>query len=151
MTATLLRQFVLFALLLAFAVPVPALAASDAMRRASQTLLGKGLAASDEKRAKRLFEQAIVADPANAAALSALGGLYARQGQAPMARKYYDIALSVDPTDPAALYGSAELDLAEGKTGDAADRLRILKTACPACRETHDLDRKLSAPSSSHP
>lgn len=155
MMAKFSRNVVLLALLLACAAPAPVFASSAAMREASQVLLGKGLAASDTNRARRLLEQSIVADPANAAALSALGHLYQTGGKADLARKYYGLALSTDPTEPSALFGAAELDIADGKTADARDRLRILKVVCPACSQTHDLENKLgsnaTAPLSSHP
>lgn len=144
MTATLLRQILLGIALLA-AMPVPASAASPAMRQASQTLLSRGLAATDARVARRYLEQAIVADPANAAALGALGGLYGREGRKDMARKYYDLALGVDPVELTALSGAAALDLAEGKTADAQDKLRKLKIVCPACKQTHDLENRLAA------
>lgn len=148
MTVVLFRSIAMFALLLAFATPVPAFAASRAMEQASQTLVAKGLAVTDVERARQLFEQAIVADPANVAAFTALGRLYQRQGKQAQARKYYDLALSVDPTEPDALYSAAELDIAENKTDEARDRLRKLDVICPACRQTHDLQLRLGQPGS---
>jgi tetratricopeptide (TPR) repeat protein len=135
--------------------PAPALAASAAMSQASQSLLGKGLATADANRARRFFEQAIVADPANAAAFSALGDLYGKQAKTDLARKYYRLALDIDPLEPSALAGAATMDIADGKTEAARDRLRKLKASCPACRQTRDIERRLSpgaaAPSSPHP
>jgi len=126
------------------ALPAPVFAASPAMRQASQTLLSRGLATHDTKRAQRFLEQSIVADPANAAAFSALGNLYEREGQRAKARKYYNLAFGADPVDVMALSGAAALDLAEGKTADAQDKLRKLKIVCPACKQTHELENALN-------
>ncbi len=155
MTAPYSRIFCLLALAAAIALPSGAYAVSAEYQKASETLLGKGLVSSDIGRARHYFELAIVADPANAAALAALGRNYQTQKQPVIARKYLDLALGVDPGEPDALYGSAELDIADGKIADARDRLRILKMVCPACRQTNDLERKLdtgnAGPSSSNP
>jgi Tfp pilus assembly protein PilF len=136
-------QIALLSIMLFCALPAPVFAASPAMRQASQTLLSRGLATQDAKRAQRFLEQSIVADPANAAAFSALGNLYERQGERAKARKYYDLAFGADPVDPTALSGAAALDLAEGKIADAQDKLRKLKIVCPACKQTHELENAL--------
>ncbi|HEY4345068.1 MAG TPA: hypothetical protein VGN05_12030 [Parvibaculum sp.] len=150
-----LTRIALLSIMLLCALPVSAFAASPAMRQTSQSLLSRGIAASDARRAQRFLEQSIVADPANAAALSALGDLYKREGQANKARKYYDLALGVDPVERTALSGAAGLDIAEGKTTAAQDKLRKLKTVCPACAQTRELESKLGfgtpAASAPHP
>jgi tetratricopeptide (TPR) repeat protein len=143
MMAPCSRIFCLLALAAAIAMPSGAYAVSGQYRKASETLLGKGLVSGDLNRARHYFELAIVADPANAAALAALGQNYWTKKQPAIARKYFNLALDVDPGEPDALYGSAELDIADGKIANARDRLRILKVVCPACRQTNDLERKL--------
>lgn len=148
-------RIALLSVMLLCALPAPLFAASPAMRQASQTLLSRGLATQDARRAQRFLEQAIVADPANAAAFSALGNLYKREGQRAKARKYYDLAFGADPVDVMALSGAAGLDLAQGKAADAQDKLRKLKIVCPACKQTHELENALKtgtpAATSSHP
>ena len=104
----------------------------------------KALATPEPEAAKFLLEQAIVADPANAAALSALGDLYVKMKNSELAMKYYEIALTVDPINVKALAGSARLDLAEGKKEKAAANLAIMKNACPTCRETGELEAALA-------
>lgn len=148
MTAASLRHACMMALLLAFVAPASAHAVNAEMQRASISLASKGVAASaagETERARRLFEEAIVADPANAHALSRLGLLYAAKGEAATARKYFHFALEVEPTEPDALLGAGRLDLADGKADEARDRLRILSVACPACEQTKELSRALEA------
>ena len=123
-------------------VPVAAQAASAPMHAASQSLMVKALASVNEDTRRQLLEQAIVADPANAAALSALADHYIKTGKPKMARKYFRIALTVDPVDVTALGGL--LDLADGKRDEAQARLDLLKRVCPDCRQTHDLENKFS-------
>ncbi len=137
------KRVALLSIMLFCALPAPVFAASPAMSQASQSLLSRGLAAHDAKRAQRFLEQSIVADPSNAAAFGALGNLYEREGQRAKARKYYDLALGADPVDLTALSGAAALDLAEGKKADAQDKLRKLKIVCPACKQTHELENAL--------
>jgi tetratricopeptide (TPR) repeat protein len=163
MSARLLSTARLLPLLLAIMFlavtvnPVSANAANQAMQASSRKLLAEGLATSDPQAALFLLQRALVADPANASALSAMGGLYAKIGEPTYARKYYKSALRVDPTDAAALYGAARLDLADGDTKSAKARLDVLKTVCPTCHETQALTSEISAtpssnpPSSSHP
>jgi Flp pilus assembly protein TadD len=145
------NQIALLSIMLLSALSVPAFAASPAMRQVSQSLLSKGMATSDAKRAQRFLEQSIVADPANAAALGALGNLYAREEHVDKARKYYDLALSVDPVEPTALSGAAALDIANGKTAAAQDKLRKLKIVCAACKQTRELENKLGTGTSAAP
>lgn len=147
MTVATFRQTCLLALLLAVAAPATALAVNPAMQKASLSLAAKGEAAAakgEAARARQLLEESIVADPANAHALSLLARLYQSQGKTPLARKYYAIALDVDPSAPDALLGAGEIDIAEGKPDDAGAKLRVLKSTCPACRQTEALERALS-------
>lgn len=146
MTAAFLHPLCLPALLLALAAPALALAASPAMQKASISLTEKSVsavAAGDAKRARRLLEEAVVADPANARALGLLGHLHQSQGNASLAHKYYELAFGVDPVEPEALLGAGMLDLAEGKPDEARNRLRKLGMTCPGCRQTKELGRAL--------
>lgn len=146
MTAVFLRQICLLALLIVLTAPAAALAASPAMRSASISLTEKSRVAAvkgDASRARRLLEEAVVADPANARALSLLGHLYRSSGNAALARKYYALALSIDPAEPDALLGEGELSIADGKLDDAKDNLGKLRAACSACPQTKELERAL--------
>ncbi len=146
MTAAFLRQICLMALLVAFAASTAALAASPAMRNASISLTEKSVVAAgkdDASRARRLLEEAVVADPTNARALSLLGHLYRSSKNAALARKYYALALSIDPAEPDALLGEGELSIADGKPDEAKDDLDRLRATCPACLQTSELERAL--------
>ncbi len=68
--------------------------------------VGKG----DTELAVRLAQSAIVADPARPTSYVALGDIYAQAGQPDYARSFYDQALGIDPSDPAALKARAALD-----------------------------------------
>ena len=137
-----------FALALTSA-PVAALAASAPLQAASQSLTAKALASTSAETRRQLLEQAIVADPAIATALSALADYYIKAGEPAFARKYFRIALAVDPTDVVALSGLGALDLADGKRDAAQARLDLLKRVCPNCRQTRDLENRFSNSSSS--
>lgn len=141
MTAVFLRSLCLLALLCIGAAPAAA-KVNEASQQASRLLAGKGTEAvisGDFVRARRLLEEAIVADPANAHALAALGRLYQSHKDADMARKYYRFALEVEPVEPDALFGAATLDIADGDADAANDKLRKLQLSCPACRQTNEL------------
>jgi len=62
--------------------------------------------------ALRLAQSAIVADPSHPASYDALGDIYAANHQPDYARNYYEQALSIDPSDPAATRAIASLDRA---------------------------------------
>jgi tetratricopeptide (TPR) repeat protein len=81
-----------------------ALSADDLMRQA-QAAGAKG----DTDLAFRLAQAAIVADPAKPATYDLLADLYAGAGQGDYASFYYGEALGIDPSDPAAARGTAEL------------------------------------------
>ncbi len=126
---------------------VTAQAASASMQARSEHLVAEGEATGDHLAAKFLLEQAIVADPASAAALSALANLYVKTGKPALAHKYFRTALLVDPTNVAALAGTARLDIAGGKTDAAKAHLDVLKVVCPTCAETRNIESALSKPS----
>lgn len=141
-----IRAFSASFLLCAIAlVPFTARAATPVMEAASHRIMEKALATPEPKAAIFLFEQAIVADPANAKAYTELGNLYdTKLKNAGLAMKYYEIALTINPVDVKALAGAAHLDLAKGKKDKAAANLTILKKACPSCGETRALEAALS-------
>lgn len=152
MAAEISRKICLFVCLaigiLALGLVAPAAAKSVdvSSARASLSLASKGAAAmerGDFLAAQRLYETSVVANPANAAAFTGLGTAHEARGQARLARKYYNIALSIEPLDIAALSRLALLDLKEGNRAAAAEGLRRLRAHCPACGETQELSRAL--------
>lgn len=145
MTHMIARQFRFLTLLAAIAcVTGPVEAASAEMRAVSERLIEKARQADDQGKARKLFEQALVADPSNTRAMSGLGVHYVIIGKPAIARKYFSNALLVDPSDVSALSGSALLDLADGKRGAANETYQILKSVCPTCAETRALGARLS-------
>lgn len=142
MTAALPRMTCLFVLALGALAFVDSASAQTGTRQTSFILMEKGNAAAargDASGAQRLLEEAVVADPANARALCALGRLHDRQGRKALARKYYNIALGIDPVEADALNWAGQLDIAEGKMDDARDKLRKLGVTCPACPQRSEL------------
>ncbi len=59
------------------------------------------------------IQSALVADPSRAATYAALGDFYARAHQTDLAMQYYDEALDLDPADPAAKKGMAQVSRAQ--------------------------------------
>jgi|SRR6185312_7399470 len=82
-----------------------AVASADDLMRQAQAASAKG----DKDLALRLAQAAIVADPAKPATYDLLGNLYAQEGQGDFASFYYSEALGIDPGDPAATRGTAQL------------------------------------------
>lgn len=89
------------------AKPAPASAAlsADALMRQAEEAKAKG----DKDLAFRLAQAAIVADPAKPQTYDLLADLYAGEGQGDFASFYYGEALGIDPSDPTAGRGMAEL------------------------------------------
>lgn len=152
MAAEFSRKIALFALLalglmvLGTAAPAAAKSVDAASARASLSLAAKGAAAlerGDVLAAQRLYETAIVANPANAAAFTGLGAAHEARGHPKLARKYYELALSIEPSDIAALNRLARLDLKEGDRAAATEGLRKLRAYCAACAETQALSSDL--------
>lgn len=82
-----------------------AAASADELMRQAQEANAKG----DQDLAFRLAQAAIVADPAKPQTYDLLGDLYAHAGEGDFASFYYSEALGIDPSDPAAAKGTAEL------------------------------------------
>lgn len=76
-------------------------------------------AAGNTQDAILYIQAALVADPSRAGTYAALGDFYARAHQTDLAMQYYDEALDIDPSDPAAKKGMAEVSRAE-RTGKSA-------------------------------
>ena len=152
MSAIFSRKFSRFAYLLlalalaVFAVPPQAQAVDAGSKRASLTLAAKAATAmkrGDFLTAQKLYETAVVANPASVGAFTGLGEVHEARNEPKFARKYYRIALSIDPSDPRALSRLAHLDLETGNRDAAEAGLRKLRVFCAACVETQDLARAL--------
>lgn len=129
-------------------VPAVAHAVDEASMRRSAELGERGIATAalgDLPAAQWLLERAIAANPANARAYAHLGGVHQSKGDTRLARKYYGIALEIDPTEPDALNRLAQLDIAQGNRAAAEQRLRILRFHCENCIQTQELARLLSS------
>lgn len=134
-------------LLAAFILPQAAHAVDARSERASLRLAEKGVAAAAKGRfeeAQRLLEEAVVSNPANADAYAELAAVQDAAGNPKLARKYYVIALEIDPVLPAALGGLARLNIEAGDRDAAAVLLQKLRASCPSCTETRDVERTLA-------
>ncbi len=103
--------------------PHPAKIAASA-----QSELGKG---STEK-AIALAEQAVLADPRNAAYRTLLGSAYLRAGRFEAARQAYDEAMQLGEDSGKAALSLALANIALGRGGDAADTLNTYRDSIPA-------------------
>ncbi len=106
---------------------------APAYQRASQKLLEEGrkaLAAGEPATALKRFEEALVADPANVAALVAIGRAHEAMGQQQAARGYYLRALTVDPAYLPALEAEALLALKMGDREKALADLKAIQEIC---------------------
>jgi cytochrome c-type biogenesis protein CcmH/NrfG len=117
-----MKRFLLAVSILAVSVlsalSVPALASEshiDALIRESRAAERAG----NTQDAILYIQSALVADPSRAATYAALGDFYARAHQDDLAMQYYDEALDLDPSDPTAKKGMAEVSRAE-RTGKSA-------------------------------
>lgn len=131
----------------AFGLPQAAHAVDARSEQASLRLAEKGLAAAAEGRleeAQRLLEEAVVSNPANANAFAELAAVHRAAGNPKFARKYYVIALEIDPVLPAALGGLARLNIEAGDRDAAAILLQKLHASCPSCTETREVERALA-------
>ena len=99
----------------------------------------KELARDDAAAAIGYLERAIVSDPADAQAYAWLGRAYQSQGKLSPARKYYDIALTIDPLQPSALNWTGQLALVSRDYETAERNLARLERSCPDCPETREL------------
>jgi len=142
MLASIVRA--LFAAALLLAAP-EALASAP---RAAQLQTRAEIAAErgDTRAAVTLLHAAVVADPAGASSYVRLGDLYAAMGRANLARKYFAIALTIEPALPAALKGIAMLDIAAGNKAAAEATIEYLATICgPDCPEAAQIQKALTA------
>ena len=94
----------------------------------AQSALSKG---SPDK-AIALAEQAVLADPRNAAYRTLLGTAYLRAGRFEAARQAYDEAMQLGEDSGKSALSLALSDIALGRTADAADTLNTYRDTIPA-------------------
>lgn len=142
-----LSAFLAAALVLAvLTAPAGAANVDERSQRASVSLAARAASAfgeGDYTAAQRFYEMAIVADPANFAAFTGLGDTHSARKQLNFARKYYLIALAIEPSDPRALSRLAHLDVDAGNRESALEGLRKLRAHCAGCAETQELSHAL--------
>ncbi|RMD88651.1 MAG: hypothetical protein D6807_05280, partial [Alphaproteobacteria bacterium] len=127
-----------------------AIAVAPAYEKASRLLLEEGnaaLDAGDANKALRAFETALVADPANVAAIVAIGRAHEALGQRPQGLGYYRRALEIDPMNRAALAAETLALIAEGRIEDAEKDAARLEKLCGAedCPELATVRKALLA------
>lgn len=134
MTTAFHRAFGPLILAGALVVAAPALASNRIERLTASAHAAEAKGHIED--AAMLLQAAIVAKPSRAAGYVALGDFYARHDDPHFAHKYYDEALYLDPTLPAALAGAGKADLVLGDRAAAEDKLARLTRSCgPACKE----------------
>lgn len=96
--------------------------------------------------AAQLLQSAIIASPADPEPYNRLAELYRGAGVTQLARKYFGIALNIDPTNATALKGIALLDLAAGdRAGAEAQRDLLVRSCGAACPETAQVQQALGS------
>jgi tetratricopeptide (TPR) repeat protein len=94
------------------------------------------LSAEKASDAQLLFERALVADPANTAALLGLGRAHEAQGRIGRGLKYYRQALEITPNDVVALEAQAlaflKREMFDRADGNRAKLVRLCPNGCEA-------------------
>jgi Tfp pilus assembly protein PilF len=106
---------------------------TDRYERISTTLIERGAALLGQNKtdeARQLFEQAAVANPHNAAAYSYLGLTAQKADQKGLAKRYFALALDIDPNDLRALSWGGQTDLAAADLDSAQAKLLRLSRLC---------------------
>ena len=120
---------------------------SEPYREISTYLVGEGNSALDEgdlNTARDFFEQAVVSDPQNIDAYLGLGKTHFKADIYSVSLKYYEIALSLDPTSLGALEGQTYVYLAGDSLKAARENLTKLETICFS-EDCAEVDRVTSA------
>jgi Flp pilus assembly protein TadD len=105
----------------------------DRYERVSATLVERGatlLTQNKGDEARKLFEEAAVANPHNAQAYSYLGLTAQTAGNKGLAKRYFSIALDIDPDDLHALAWGGQSDLAAADLEGAQAKLMKLSRLC---------------------
>jgi tetratricopeptide (TPR) repeat protein len=112
---------------------------STRYERVSTVLMERGVGALEKNQvdsARQLWEQAVVANPRNAAAYSYLGLAAQRAGAKDNAKKYFELALEIDPNELHALSWGGQSDLSSADLDGAQAKLQRLSRLCgPGCAE----------------
>jgi Flp pilus assembly protein TadD len=130
------------------AAPLDA-ATSTTAREADQAKFLADAAAAQAKGdivgAAQLLQSAIITLPTVPGPYDRLAQLYADAGESALARKYFAIALDIEPTNAIALKGMALLNLAAGDRDGAVAERDLLRQACgTSCPETAQVEKALS-------
>jgi Flp pilus assembly protein TadD len=119
-----------------------ALAGKDETTRSekiSTVLLERGISALEKNQAdngRQLLEQSVAANPRNATAYSYLGLAAQRSGDTEHAKKYFNLALDIDPNELHALSWGGQADLSSADLEGAQAKLQRLSRLCgPGCAE----------------
>lgn len=99
----------------------------------------------DTDGAVQLYQSAIIYSPGDPVPYLRIAELYMRQSETELARKYFSLALDVQPAYAPALQGLALLDLATGDRAGAMAQHEVLLRACGAnCPETAQVEKALN-------
>jgi Flp pilus assembly protein TadD len=114
---------------------------------ASRAHLEDGKAALDDGAfdlAVLQFERAITTDPRNARAFAWLGYAHGEAGRPEMARKYYRLALDIDPGEIKALFWNGQMDVESQDLEAARAKLARMARACAGqCEEYRTLEHSI--------
>ena len=123
--------------------PVVAAKYTKQLEKVSEILLSNGIALVKQKKfddAIPVLHQAVVADPKNAQAFSYLGFSHQQTENIPDAKKYFKIALSIDPDELRALNWGGQTDLSAEDLDAALKKLDRLSRVCgEGCSEYKEL------------
>jgi Flp pilus assembly protein TadD len=118
-----------------------AVTATSALAGKDETtvLLERGISALEKNQAdngRQLLEQSVAANPRNATAYSYLGLAAQRSGDTEHAKKYFNLALDIDPNELHALSWGGQADLSSADLEGAQAKLQRLSRLCgPGCAE----------------
>jgi tetratricopeptide (TPR) repeat protein len=119
----------------ALTIPAAMAGKDDTTRyeRISSQLTQRGVGALEKNQldaARQLWEEAIVANPSNATAYSYLGLAAQRGGDKENAKKYFELALVIDPNEVHALSWGGQTDLSDADLDGAQAKLQRLARVC---------------------
>jgi tetratricopeptide (TPR) repeat protein len=121
----------------------------DRYERVSAMLVGRGATLLQQNKpdeARKLFEQAAVANPRSALAYSYLGLAAQTAGNKPLAKRYFSTALEIDPNELHALSWGGQSDLAAADLdGAKAKLMRISRLCGTSCSEYKLLSEAVSS------
>ncbi len=139
-------------LALALALPISGAHAqvnAENAQSVSNVLMAKGTSALENDEADQainFLEQSVTAYPRNARAFGHLGHAHETAGDLEKARKYYAIALAIDPEDRKALLWDGQAALEEDDMDAAQERLASLERLCDGrCVEFRTLTDSIKA------